>query len=365
VAQQEGATILKRVPQIDFVLGTRAIGRLPGIVERVEAEREPVVDVEMTTILEDIDLTPAAENEERAVTAFVTIMRGCDNYCTYCVVPYVRGREVSRSPDRIVDEVRALVESGVREVTLLGQNVNSYGQKEGLGAFDELLSRINDIDGLWRIRFTTSHPKDLSDDLIRCFGDLEKLCHHIHLPVQSGSNRMLKRMNRHYTREQYLEQIVQLRSYCPDIAVTSDIIVGFPGETRADFDQTLDLIKDIEYDSLFMFVYSDRPLAPAARFSGKISEEEKKGRFQELLSLQNQMTIRRHEAQVGQTVPVLVEGLSKKQKDVPEWTGRASTNRVVNFSQESDTALEDDLRGKIVRVKIRRAFPHSLWGSQL
>lgn len=366
VAQQEGKTILRRVPQIDFVLGTRAVGRLPGIVERVEMKATRVVDVDMTAVIDEID--PVNNKKERgSITAFVTIMRGCDNYCTYCVVPFVRGREVSRLPDRIVGEVQALVESGVREVTLLGQNVNSYGQKEGLCSFHELLSRMNNIDGLWRIRFTTSHPKDLSDHLIRCFGRLEKLCHHIHLPVQSGSNRILKRMNRNYTREQYLEQIAQLRLHCPDIAITSDIIVGFPGETRSDFDQTLDLIKCIEYDSLFMFKYSDRPQPPAAHFSGKVSEEEKKERFQELLDLQNRMTIRKHEDQLGSTVPVLVEGLSKRQDQRPlsQWTGRTSTNRVVNFSQEADPTRADDLRGRIVRVKITKALPHSLWGKSL
>ena len=372
VAQQEGKTILRRVPQIDFVLGTRAIGRLPEIVERVEAKGTREVDIEMATTIDEID--PVNDpKESRSITVFVTIMRGCDNYCTYCVVPFVRGREVSRLPDKIVGEVQALVESGVREVTLLGQNVNSYGQKEGLGTFDELLSRINDIDDLRRIRFTTSHPKDLSERLIRCFGSLEKLCHHIHLPVQSGSNRILKRMNRHYTREQYLERISQLRLHCPDIAITSDIIVGFPGETRAEFDQTLDLIKRIGYDNLFMFKYSDRPKVPAAHFPGKVSEEEKKERFQELLSLQNQMTIIKNKAQIGSTVPVLVEGLSKKQSDVPkagpqsasQWTGRTSTNRVVNFSQGSGPHPEEDLRGRIVRVEVTKAFPHSLWGNPL
>ena len=372
VAQQEGKTILRRVPQIDFVIGTRAIDRLSGIVEQVEAGVHRVVDVDMTAVIDEVD--PVNDpRESGSIKAFVTIVRGCDNFCSYCVVPFVRGREVSRWPHRIVAEVQALVESGVREVTLLGQNVNSYGQKEGLGTFHELLSRINGIDGLRRIRFTTSHPKDLSDQLIRCFGSLEKLCHHIHLPVQSGSNRILKRMNRHYTREQYLEQIAQLRTHCPDIAVTSDIIVGFPGETRADFDQTLDLIKRIGYDSLYMFKYSDRPKVPAAHFSGKVAEEEKKERFQELLSIQNRVTIRKHKAQIGSTVPVLVEGLSKKQNDVPKgdqqsssrWTGRTSTNRVVNFSLETGPSVEQDLRGSMVRVEITKAFPHSLWGNPL
>jgi len=304
------------------------------------------------------------------VTAFVTIMRGCDNHCTYCVVPFVRGSEVSRRPEAIVAEIKALVESGVREVTLLGQNVNSYGQKEGIGPFHKLLALVDAIDGLWRIRFTTSHPKDLSDDLIDCFGHFTKLCHHIHLPVQTGSNRLLRLMNRHYTREHYLEQIARLRRHCPGIAITSDVIVGFPGETEEDFRQTLDLIKRIDYDSLFMFRYSDRPQAPAARFGRKVSEPEKQERLEELMDLQNRVTIRKNRLQIGSTLPVLVEGMSKKQDDVGSeshpgcvrWTGRSSTNRVVNFVLVGDGSRCEDIRGRMTEVEITQAFPHSLWG---
>lgn len=369
VAQQEGAAILGRVPQLDFVLGTHAIGRLPEIILRIERQRSPVVDVEVSATIDDF-VTSTDRTEGDRVTAFVTIMRGCDNHCTYCVVPAVRGREMSRAPEKIVDEIQCLVGSGVREVTLLGQNVNSYGKKEGLCAFHELLALLNDVDGLWRIRFTTSHPKDLSDDLIRCFGDLDTLCHHIHLPVQSGSNRILKLMNRKYTREQYLEKVGKLRRTCPDIAITSDIIVGFPGETPADFEQTLELIKVIEYDSLFMFRYSDRPRTPASRFSGTISEQEKKARFDALLSLQEQLTAKKHQVLVGSTLPVLTEGWSKRQhesradghRSTVQWSGRTSTHRVVNFVQDLPPADHEDLRGTMVDVKIMRALPHSLEG---
>jgi MiaB/RimO family radical SAM methylthiotransferase len=212
-----------------------------------------------------------------SVSRFVTIMQGCDNYCTYCVVPYVRGREASRTPERIIAEIQALVASGVREVTLLGQNVNSYGQKERLCSFAELLARVDAVPGLARIRFTTSHPKDFCLPLIQAFGRLTKLCNHIHLPVQSGADRVLKKMNRRYTRADYLEKVHRLREVRPDMAITSDFIAGFPGETAADFDQSLDLIRQVDFDGVFAFMYSDRPVAPAARFADKVPEAEKKG----------------------------------------------------------------------------------------
>ena len=234
VAQQDGKKIVKRLPFIDIVFGTKAIDRLPAIIRTIESGRGPVVDTELA------DTQPASDfyvidEPLPPVSRFVTIMRGCDNFCSYCVVPYVRGRETSREPDGIVEEIKSLVDTGVKEVTLLGQNVNSYGKKEGLCSFAELLARINDIEGLLRIRFTTSHPKDLDSDLIQCFGRLEKLCRHIHLPVQSGSNTVLKQMNRKYTRELYLDKVAKLRDTCPDIALTSDIIVGFPGEFSTEF----------------------------------------------------------------------------------------------------------------------------------
>ena len=308
--------------------------------------------------------------KDEAVSKFVTIMRGCDNYCAYCVVPYVRGREASRNPDHIVTEIEQLVQDGVREVTLLGQNVNSYGKKEGLCTFAELLSRINDIEQLSRIRFTTSHPKDLSDDLINAFGRLEKLCQHLHLPIQSGSNRILKRMNRKYTREVYLEKVAALRASCPGISITTDIIVGFPGETSADFDDTLDLVRHMRYDSLFVFNYSDRPLAPSRKFVKKVSEKEKNARLQQVLQLQDSITSEIHAEMVGETVPVLVEGYSKRQQmekitDAPlQWSGRTRCNKIVNFAAGSSHKKGDrDITGETVRVKIEKALSHSLWGN--
>ncbi len=370
VAQQEGGKILERVPYVDLVFGTNAIGRLPVIIERIETKKCRVVDVEMSGQIEELDFG-ADESHDGKVASFVTIMQGCDNYCTYCVVPYVRGRETSRDPEIIVNEIRCLVESGVREVTLLGQNVNSYGKKEGLCTFPELLALINEIDGLLRIRFTTSHPKDLSEDLMLAFKDLDKLCNHIHLPVQSGSNKILKRMNRKYTRGLYLEKVDKLLNICPDIAITSDIIVGFPGETRDDFEETLDLIKKVEYDSLFAFKYSDRPNATAARFPDKISEQEKKERLQQVLDLQDHFTTRKNKEQEGSTQLILVEGFSKKQSVIDiqnryqdvQWTGRTSTNKIVNFIQGDDTVFCNEIAtGQMLNVEIVKAFPHSLWG---
>jgi tRNA-2-methylthio-N6-dimethylallyladenosine synthase len=278
VAQQEGDAILKRMPHVDLVFGTHAIFRLPEMVRRIESSRCRIVDVRLSDTIE-FDAPIEGPMTAGQVSAFVTIMRGCDNYCTYCVVPHVRGREASRHPDRIVEEVRMRVQQGVREVTLLGQNVNSYGNKEGLCSFTELLTRVDGITGLGRIRFTTSHPKDLSKDLIDAFGRLEKLCHHIHLPVQSGDDEILKRMNRRYTCNAYLEKIERLRAVCPDIAVTSDFIVGFPGETERQFQATLDLIETVRYDGLLHLCTRIDPMCPQPPFPGKLMKRSRRNGF--------------------------------------------------------------------------------------
>lgn len=368
VAQQEGARMLERAPYLDVVFGTHAIGRLARIIERVEKEKCRIVDIDMSAGVEEFD-TIRNFRDDGQVTSFVTIMQGCDNYCTYCVVPHVRGPEASRRPEKIVAEIKDLVRSGIREVTLLGQNVNSYGQKEGWCDFAALLQQINRIDGLLRIRFTTSHPKDLSPELCRAFKHLDKLCHHIHLPVQSGSNRVLQRMNRKYTREQYLDRIEQLRSNCPDIAITSDFIVGFPGERQADFDQTLALIRQVAFDGIFAFKYSDRPSAPARQFQPKLPEEVKNERLQILLDIQDEITLGRNQSLVGTVQQVLVEGHSKRnvKKDIDlspnsfQWTGRTSTNKIVNFLLDGSSA-KDSPAGALVRVEIEKALAHSLWG---
>jgi tRNA-2-methylthio-N6-dimethylallyladenosine synthase len=369
VAQQEGEKILDRLPAVDLVFGTQAIERLPRLVQQIEERHCRIVDVDMDTDPRIPESLVDSRNENE-VSKFVTIMQGCDNHCTYCVVPFVRGRETSRSPESILREIHSLVKSGVREVTLLGQNVNSYGKNQDLCSFAGLLSMINEVEGLLRIRFTTSHPKDLGSDLIAAFRNLDKLCPHIHLPVQSGSNRILKRMNRRYTREQYLDKVMKLRDTCSRIAITSDIIVGFPGESQADFEQTLQLVKTVEFDGLFAFQYSDRPQAPSVRLPDKLPEPIIRKRLQILLDLQEKFTRRKNEALVGSTRLVLTDGLSKKQGSVRpdenrrdlQWTGRTSTNKIVNFYVDETATGNENLTGKMVGVRIDKGFSHSLLG---
>ena len=364
VAQGQGRRILSRAPHVDAVFGTHAVSRLPDIIRRIEAGGGPVVDVAMDGA-KDAFAPFTDPPADPGVARFVTIMQGCDNYCTYCVVPYVRGPETSRSPESVVAEVSGLVRAGVREVTLLGQNVNSYGVKEGLPDFPELLDRVAGVRGLKRIRFTTSHPKDLSDGLIAAHAHLETLCPHIHLPVQSGSDRVLKRMNRKYDRERYLERVNRLRAARPGIAVTTDIIVGFPGETDDDFDQTLDLINTVRFDSLFAFKYSDRPQAPAARFSDPVPEPVKADRLTTVLAAQTAITRESYSRLVGSEAEVLVEGPARRNRAAAgtQWTGRTPENRIVNF-----TAAPPSPRiapGMTVRVAIAEALAHSLRGSAL
>jgi len=367
VAQQEGRKILDRAPYLDLVFGTHAVSRLPVMVRQVETTGARLVDV---TLSDTIQESPVYTDSPilNQISRFVTIMQGCDNYCTYCVVPYVRGREMSRSPERIISEIRALADSGIREVTLLGQNVNSYGKKEGLCDFSELLTRVNEIEGLIRIRFTTSHPKDLSDALIATFKRLDKLCRHIHLPVQSGSTRILSRMNRKYTRDMYLDKIARLRDACPDIAITSDIIVGFPGETPEDIEETLSLIRQVAYDGLFAFMYSDRPNAPAAHFPDKISEVEKARRLQLVLGLQETLTIEKNQSLVHSAQVVLVEGVSQRMNphetspdEIPQWYGRTPGHKIVHFP-EPERLSESGNIGRLKTIRIEKAFSHSLWG---
>ena len=364
VAQQEGVNMLRRMPHLDFVFGTRAIVRLPEIIKQVALNGRRIVDIDL--LGQDAALTSDANLQDKSSRSrFVTIMRGCDNHCAYCVVPYVRGHETSRTTENILKEIQLLVDSGVKEVTLLGQNVNSYGKKESFCSFSQLLTRINEIDGLLRIRFTTSHPKDFSDDIIAAFKDLSKLCKHLHLPIQSGSNRILKLMNRKYHRGQYLEKIEKLRMLCPDVSITTDIIVGFPGETTKDFNDTLELIKMVGYDSLFVFKYSDRPNAPATHFPKKVPEPEKQHRLEQVLTLQEHITSTINQRLIGSKVMVLVDRYSKMhdKMDSVQWSGRTTTNKVVNFSvDEVDSKGTLNLLGWMISVKIEKALSHSLWG---
>jgi tRNA-2-methylthio-N6-dimethylallyladenosine synthase len=353
VAQQEGERLLHRVPYLDIVFGTHNIHKLPEFIHDIERTGKRISETSLYDSVPSLGVCSNPREEE--IKSYVTIMQGCDNYCSYCIVPYVRGREISRPSGEILEEVRRLSERGVKEVTLLGQNVNSYGKGiTGGMTFPQLLHSINEIDGIERIRFTTSHPKDLSEELISCFGQLNKLCEHIHLPVQSGSNSVLKVMNRRYTAEEYITKVKRLRKACPKISITSDIIVGFPGETEKDFEDTLELIGVVKFDSLFSFKYSDRVETKASTLSEKVDDEVKGKRLSTLQTYQKLFTLAKNRELEGKKEEILVEGLSKT--NPTRLTGRTRSNKVVNFEGSSD------LIGGIVPVRIRMAFLNSLEG---
>jgi tRNA-2-methylthio-N6-dimethylallyladenosine synthase len=300
-----------------------------------------------------LDLFPTADAGE-GVSRFVTVMQGCDNFCAYCIVPHVRGREISRRSADILAEIRGMAARGTKEVTLLGQNVNSYGLKSpGELDFAALLREVARIDDIERIRFTTSHPRDISPSLIACFADLPKLCSHIHLPAQSGSDRVLYVMDRGYTRKDYVARVAALKEARPDIQITGDMIVGFPGESEEDFALTLELMEEVAYADLFSFIYSARPGTRAAELPDGLSRQEKQERLARLQSEQRQRTRERSRSFVGTRQQVLVEGTSKQGGQL---TGRTSGNRVVNF------AGDPSLVGSLVDVKISRAYPNSLLG---
>jgi len=370
VAQQEGEKAFARVPHLDLVLGTQAFSRFGQHLEDLKSGKRQIVDIgDSNMIFEAMPDIPSGEAgfDGNKISRFVTIMQGCDNYCTYCVVPYVRGRERSRSHSAIVDEITFLANNGIREITLLGQNVNSYGVKEKGISFPQLLERVSWVEGIARIRFATSHPKDLSLELIHAIRDIDKVCNHLHLPVQSGSNKTLKKMNRGYTRETYIERINALKKACPDISLSTDIIVGFPSESLEDFNDTMELLKAIEFDSIYAFAYSDRSSAPAAKFSDQIEEKEKKRRLNLLLQLQDVYTDKKNKALVGKNLEVLVEGESLKQHDgfiktsdrMKQMTGRSASNKIVHFPSENCAV------GDLISIQIKNAYPHSLWGYPL
>jgi len=355
LAQQFGKKMLQRVPFVDLIFGTHNNHLIPDLLERVKTARSPVVETAFRESVPSIGFH--AVPPKGAISAFVTIMQGCNNFCSFCVVPYVRGREESRKPEAIVEEIRVLAEHGIREVTLLGQNVNSYGSTLGDGSnFPKLLREINRIDGIERIRFTTSHPKDLSDELIECFVSVEKLCGHIHLPVQSGSDSILRRMNRRYTKADYLKKVEKLRSTCPGISITSDVIVGFPGETDADFEETLHLMREVKFDGLFSFQYSEREGTAALAYRDKVRDCHKRERLRFLQALQDEHTLEKNKNWVGQDVWVLVDGYSRNSRS--EVSGRTTTNRIVNFRGESSWI------GETVAVTITDAYLHSLHGER-
>lgn len=357
MVQQKGMAeeISKKFPFVNIIIGTHNSYKFSEYLNRVLGGDKHIVDVwdKEKDIVEDMPIDRLS-----SIKAFVTIMYGCNNFCTYCIVPYVRGRERSRTPEDIEKEIKTLVSQGYKEVTLLGQNVNSYGK--GLQpnvTFADLLRRLNEIEGLERIRFMTSHPKDLSDDVILAISECDKLCEHIHLPVQSGSSNILAKMNRHYTKEQYLESVRKIKNAIPNVSLSTDIIVGFPGESEEDFQDTLDLIKEVEYDSAFTFLYSKRKGTPAYDYEEQVPERVKHERFDRLIELQNSIAERKNKEYFGKTVEVLVEGYSKN--DDTMLMGRTRTAKLVNFSGNPKNI------GKLVNVKITEAKSFSLLGKEI
>ncbi len=349
LAQSSGAALLKRAPYIDMVIGAKSIGCLPQIINKVKIEKKA-----------QLELGGYEYHNNRIVRgdpfrAWVTIMEGCDNYCTYCVVPYVRGREQSRPMGDIIDEIHCLSDKGCREVTLLGQNVNSYGNNLNNGAgFPYLLEKISEIQGISRIRFVTSHPKDLSLELIHKMAALPKVCNHLHLPLQSGSDRILSAMNRKYTLAAYWEKVRFLRELIPQISITSDIIVGFPGETDDDFKETLRALELIKFDSIFSFIYSDRPHTAASVLTDKVPRAKALRRFQSLIKLQEKINADRAGQMLGSSRQILVESISKT--DSAKLSGRTGNNKLVHFTGSAD------LIGKLVDVNIIRACKNSFMG---
>lgn len=352
--QQKVADMLSvKFKHIDMIFGTHSVYRFPEILKAALKKRVKDVVESDGLIAEDI---PVSRDDNHK--AWVSVMYGCNNFCTYCIVPYVRGRERSRAPEAVISEIKDLAAKGYKEITLLGQNVNSYGKDlEGKPDFAYLLREANKIEGIERIRFATSHPKDISDRLILAMAECEKVCPQLHLPFQSGSNKVLSDMNRCYTREKYLEIIKKLREKIPNIALTSDVIVGFPTETNEDFEETVSLVKEVGFDGLFTFIYSKRDGTKAATMEPVLSNEEIKRNFERLLEVQNVSSKRINDSYVGKTVEILVDGPSKNDPDT--MSGRTVENKVVNFKGGSD------LTGKLVNVKIVDAKTWSLDGELL
>jgi len=351
VAQQEGIRLLETMPWLDLVFGTHALPRLPELVRGIELRGGPVVATELQDPESFVFVEDDLGFKHNLITSQVVIANGCDNFCTYCIVPYVRGREVSRPAAQILDEVRRLVEAGVAEVLLLGQNVNSY--RSGELDFPGLLRQVSAIEGLRRIRFTSSHPKDVSAGLVEQLCGDPKLCKHMHLPVQAGSNKLLAAMGRGYDRETYVELVTRLRAAVPALAFSTDVIVGFPGERDEDFAETLALVSAVRYDKVHSFMYSPRPLTAAAGLGDQVDPEVKRERLHRLQEVQDAVTAELYAENVGCREVVLVEGRSRNGGTL---TGRTDRNRIVHL------AGTEDLCGRMVQVRIVEACRHSLLG---
>ncbi|MCK5829741.1 MAG: tRNA (N6-isopentenyl adenosine(37)-C2)-methylthiotransferase MiaB [Methylococcales bacterium] len=352
VASQEGAAIQKRAPYVDIVFGPQTLHRLPTLLDQARETKRLVVDISFPEI-EKFDSLP--EPRAEGPKAFVSIMEGCSKYCTFCVVPYTRGEEISRPLNDVISEISSLAKQGVREINLLGQNVNAYRGDidEGeVADFSLLLHYVAAVDGIDRIRFTTSHPAEYTDDIIEAFAEIPKLVNHLHLPVQSGSNNILSKMKRGYTRAEYIDIMNKMKAVRPGISLSSDFIIGFPGETEEEFEDTLALIEEVGFDFSYSFIYSARPGTPAAELEDCISEETKKQRLDKLKKRLNEMTMVISKNMVDTVQTVLVEGISKK--NPLQMTGRTENNRVVNFT------AHPRLAGQFVDVMITEALPNSL-----
>jgi len=347
--------IVKKIKEkysfVDIVFGTHNIQSLPNLLEEADAKRKLIVEV-----LEDSDKIAEGLPVHRQFKhkAFVSIMKGCNNFCSYCIVPYTRGRERSREYENILAEIKDLANDGAKEVTLLGQNVNSYGKNlENPISFAKLLKMVSDVEGIERVRFMTSHPKDLSDELIETIRDNPKICRHIHLPMQSGSSRILKLMNRHYDKDTYINLVKKIREEIPEVAITTDIIVGFPTESEEDFNDTLDVYKKCQFDTAFTFIYSKREGTKAAVMEGQIDDKTVKNRFDRLVKLHDEILFEQNKKYMGRVVDVLIDGKSKTNDNV--LTGRTSSFKLVNFTGEGKT-------GDIVKVKITDVHTFHLSG---
>lgn len=354
MVQQEHITkkIKKLHNHIDLIFGTHSLYRLPELLWGVIKSRKPVVMIPDSdgAIAEDMPILRDLKDK-----AWVSIMYGCNNFCSYCIVPYVRGRERSRKPEAIISEIKELVAKGCTEISLLGQNVNSYGKdlEENID-FSDLLRMVNEIEGVKRIRFMTSHPKDFGDKLIDAMAECDKVCHQLHLPFQAGSDKVLSDMNRRYTKEDYLKKIEKVKARIPDISLSTDVIVGFPTETNEDFLETLDVLKKVEYDNIFSFIYSRREGTPAARMDFILTDEEIHKNFNKLLEVQNEISLKKNKEYLGTVQTVLVDGVSKNNSEM--LTGRTESAKAVNFKGE------ENLKGKYVKVKITEAHTWSLNG---
>lgn len=358
VAQQEGENLLKRVPHLDLVFGTHNIHKLPEMVDQAQTSRARPVEI---AFYRDPSYMEAADGRTQVhgVKAFVTIMQGCNKVCSFCIVPHVRGREVSRPSANIIAEIESLVAQGVIEVMLLGQNVNSYGKlTPGELSFAELLARVDSIEGLRRIRFTTSHPQDLSPELTEAFARLDNLCEHLHLPVQSGSDSVLGRMRRGYTRQEYLDRIQRLRQRCPEVALSTDIIVGFPGETDEEFAATLELLERVGYDEIYSFMYSPRPQTVSAKiYEDDVSGHVKKERLTKVQKFQREISLAKNRGRIGAIEEILVDGSSKLKNG--QIMGRTRNNRIVNVTSS------ENVMGQLLPVRITGATANSLLGEVL